>query len=399
MTKKTLFRVLWISLPIIIFLIWMWTSDWKIFGDSGIRGEVFQDYETIRSYSQCINSPNGVSTYLSNQECWVGYNYGPIAVMLTGLLSSIFKSTEVVGWLMILVSTLTLLHCFVRFGASDLTGRIFQSLLLVTPGILLLHERANIDSLIFTFSYLVIFNLGKIKPIYILGSLMLIALIKFYTLPAAIFTILQLKISKSSKFLISLLLSSAVFFFAIPMYELVPYNWFLSFGSVMPFVYLDFTFSSFDLENLNGFLRISLGFFSIMLIFSLTYFLFPPFRKLLILSRTVGKVENEVLFHLGFIFATSFLFATNYDYRLVFLLPLLANYDRVLFPMKRNSKERYFFIFLTLFSLFFGSIYKAPYVILQGLQFCGDLGLTLLFILTFVHYLLPLLTRNLSNFK
>jgi len=77
-------------------------------------------------------------------------------------------------------------------------------------------------------------------------------------------------------------------------------------------------------------------------------------------------------------YLSSFFLSTNYDYRLIFLIPALIVFDRELLTRGAPRQERKFFIALTLSSLYFGSIYGAPYVVLQVTQFIGDLGLTLL---------------------
>jgi len=158
----------------------------------------------------------------------------------------------------------------------------------------------------------------------------------------------------------------------------------------MPFIYLDFGLTSINFESLSLGIRIFMGFTFFACLAFLARWALPSFRKLVVLETVPRLNENVMLNYFSICYLSSFFLSTNYDYRLVFLIPVLIIFDRDMFAKKVSSNERKFFMVLALSSLYLGSVYGAPHFFLQAFQFVGDVGLSLISAI--------LLVRLLSNF-
>lgn len=373
-----LFSVLIILIPTLSVISFMYLSDWAIFRFAGIKGSDFKDYQTILSYKECLKETNLFEFPPYFSECWAGFNYGFSAILLVGALNYLLGSIATVGWTTVLFVVITLAAISFFCGAQDSLGRMFQSLIIVSPGILLLYERGNLDSWIFIFSIMLVMGHKHLNPLFLFACLFLLTLIKFHVLFASLYLISRLPILRIYKALmfVSILLATGISL--APMAGLIPYNWFLSFGSFLPFVYLDFGSTSFNFESLAFGIRIFIGATFLICLTFLARWASPSFRRLTSLEINSRSNENVVFNFFSICYLSSFFLSTNYDYRLIFLIPALIVFDRELLTRGAPRQERKFFIALTLSSLYFGSIYGAPYVVLQVTQFIGDLGLTLL---------------------
>lgn len=385
------FEIFVILTPTFGVILLMYCSDWEIFRFAGIKGSDFKDYHTILSYKECLKETNffDFPTYFS--ECWTGFNYGLSAILLVGALNYLFGSIAAVGWTTIFLVGILLLNLSFFLGAPDLKGRIFQSLLIISPGILLLYERGNLDSWIFIFSIILVMGYKHVNPLIIFICLFLVTLIKFHILFASLYLVSRLSISRNYKIFMSISMSLATGISLAPMASLIPYNWFLSFGSFMPLVYLDFSLTSINFEFLAPGIRICIGVIFFTCLTFLARRTSQIFRRLTLLETRARSNENVVLNFFSICYLSSFFLSTNYDYRLIFLVPAIILFDRELLAEKVASKERIFFIALTISSLYLGSTYGAPFFFLQAIQFIGDLGLSLISAI--------LLFRLISNFQ
>ena len=380
-TKSSLanfFIVLMILIPTLSTILLMSLSDWAVFRLAGIKGSDFKDYQTILSYGECLKETNLFEFPLYFSECWAGFNYGFSAILLVGALNYLLVSIAAVGWTTIFLVVITLVGISFFCGSHDLVGRIFQSLIIISPGILLLYERGNLDSWIFIFSIIIVVSHKYLNPLLLFVCLFLLTLIKFHILFAALYLISRIPISRNYKFFMYISISLATGISLAPMAGLIPYNWFLSFGSFMPLVYLDFGSTSVDFESLAFGVRILIGATFFICLTLLARWVSPCFRRLTTLEIYSGSNESVVLNFFSICYLSTFFLSTNYDYRLIFLIPALVVFDRELFTRGAFSKERKFFIALTIPSLYIGSIYGAPYFYLQATQLIGDLGLSLI---------------------
>ena len=353
-------------------------SDWAVFRLAGIKGSDFKDYQTILSYRECLKETNLFEFPPYFSECWAGFNYGFSAILLVGALNYLLGSIAAVGWITIFLVVITLVGISFFCGSQDLVGRIFQSLIIISPGILLLYERGNLDSWIFIFSIILVLGHKHLNPLLLFVCLFLLTLIKFHVLFASLYLISRRPISRNYKVFMFISISLATGISLAPMAGLIPYNWFLSFGSFMPLVYLDFGSTSVNFESLAFGMRIMIGAVFFVCLTAFARWTIPSFRRLTALETDSRSNESVVLTFFSICYLSSFFLSTNYDYRLIFLLPALIVFDRELFTRGTSSRERKFFIALTISSLYIGSIYGAPYFYLQASQLSGDLGLSLI---------------------
>lgn len=372
------FIVFMILIPTLSIILLMSLSDWAIFRLAGIKGSEFKDYQTILSYSECLKETNLFEFPLYSSECWAGFNYGFSAILLVGALHFLLGSIAAVGWTTIFLVVIFLVGISFFCGSNDLIGRIFQSLIIISPGILLLYERGNLDSWIFIFSIILVMGHKHLNPLLLFVCLFLLTLIKFHILFASLYLISKIPISRNFKIFMFISISLATGISLAPMAGLIPYNWFLSFGSFMPLVYLDFASTSVNFESLALGVRILIGAAFFICLTFLARWASPSFRRLTTLETDSRSNESVVLNFFSICYLSSFFLSTNYDYRLIFLIPALVVFDRELFTSGASSKERKFFIALTMPSLYLGSIYGAPYFYLQATQLSGDLGLSLI---------------------
>jgi hypothetical protein len=372
-----IFIVFMILIPSLSAILLMALSDWALFRNSGIKASDFKDYQTILSYKACLKEINLLELPPYFSECWAGFNYGFSAILLVGALNYIFGSIAAVGWTTIFLVVITLVGTSLFCGSRDLVGRTFQSIIIISPGILLLYERGNLDSWIFIFSIILVMGYKHINPLLLFVCLFLLTLIKFHILFASLYLISIIPISRKYKVFMTISISLATGISLAPMAGLIPYNWFLSFGSVMPLVYLDFGLTSVNFESLALGIRICLGAALFICLTLLARWASPSFRRLTTLEIDPKCNESVMLNFFSICYLSSFFLSTNYDYRLVFLLPALIVFDRELFTRRAASRERKFFITITISSLYIGSIYSAPFFYLQAAQLIGDLGLSL----------------------
>lgn len=386
-----LFQIFMILIPTFGVILLMYLSDWAIFRFAGIKGSDFKDYHTILSYRECLKETNFFDFPPYFSDCWAGFNYGLSAILLVGALHYLFGSIAAVGWTTIFLVVISLVNLSFFSGAPDFKGRIFQSLIIVSPGILLLYERGNLDSWIFIFSIILVMGHKNLNPLILFICLFLVTLIKFHILFASLYLISRLPISRNYKVCMFISLSLATGISLAPMASLIPYNWFLSFGSFMPLVYLDFSLTSISFESFAPGIRIFVGAIFFTCLTFLARWASPNFRRLTLLKTNPSSNENVVFNFFSICYLSSFFISTNYDYRLIFLVPAIISFDRELLAEGVSSKERKFFIVLTISSLYVGSFYGAPFFFLQAIQFTGDLGLSLISAI--------LLFRLLSNFQ
>lgn len=372
------FIVFMILIPTLSTILLMSVSDWAVFRLAGIKGSDFKDYQTILSYRECLKETNLFEFPPYFSECWAGFNYGFSAILLVSALNYLLGSIAVVGWITIFLVVTTLVGISFFCGSHDLVGRIFQSLIIISPGILLLYERGNLDSWIFIFSIILVLGHKHLNPLLLFFCLFLLTLIKFHILFASLYLISRIPIARNYKVFMFISISLATGISLAPMADLIPYNWFLSFGSFMPLVYLDFGSTSVNFESLALGMRIMIGAVFFVCLTFLARWASPSFRRLTTLETDSRSNESVVLTFFSICYLSSFFLSTNYDYRLIFLLPALIVFDRELFTRGTSSKERKFFIALTISSLYIGSIYGAPYFYLQATQLSGDLGLSLI---------------------
>ena len=361
----------------------MYLTNWRLFNFFGIRGQVYMDLLTIGSYTDCLRNFNDLPNLFNSGTCWKGYNYGPTAVLLLKGLSLIGVNLYYFGHLLVLSTLFILVMISRKFGSDDFIGRAFQIMLIVSPGILLLMERANFDLIIFLLLVIILAMEEKKMMWPRIFAMIFITLMKFYTFPAFIFLVWQSRLSSTKKAIVVAAVAAVVFIFAFPVSGQVPYFWFLSYGSSIFFIYLDYFLNEFGDSlriSLEG--RILLGGIMFAIVANFLYRFSTPFREIVksfnlqrkyIKDSKIGKMSST----LSLIFLSTFFLATNFDYRFIFAVVPLILCDKALFTEQQSNLRRIFF-FVTFLAFFVGSAYGGPRYILQGIQILGDSALLII---------------------
>jgi len=356
-------------------IVYLYSADWSVFSNAGIKGETFGDYKIVAGYLSCFQESDWLRSYIGLRECWQGYNYGPSSIFLVWLNSLSGLSPHSVAWTTLVIAIIVLCLLSWRTGSEDLSGRIFQGLLLVSSNLLLLYQRANLDVWIFIILYLAILTHKSSSPFFFL-SLLFVTLMKFYTFPALIYYLAQLNLSSRLRTLLITFASVIVLPFFLQVVDLIPYNWFLSFGSFMPAIYLDFAIDEIEISQLSSFTRSFLGVLIFCLAIAPLYLLFTKNRALRLTKGFKIHIAMKEEFRLfALVFVPTFLLSTSYDYRLILLVPLIFMIDKSLYQDEERSRLRPILFVIVLFTFYLGSLFSAPYPYLQIGQFLGDLGL------------------------
>ena len=379
-------RYLFLVVPVLLF--WCIASNWWLLDVTGIgTTENFIDLNWFYSYVGCIDNFSDI-VLPSPINCSTLYNHGPGTSILFWLILNSGVSVYMLGTFMIIAITAALVLMSLKLGQDTLLARVYQILLLLCPGMLLLFERGNVDGLIFLGLTVIIFGLYEKYPSISLFLLFLLSLVKFYTIFSVIFLILLGKLSIKKKILEIIFSLTIVLFFAVTIVDKIPYNWFLSFGSFMPLAYIDFTLKEFGLmpkiiESLTSHIevRVFLGAIISFLIILFFYKFLKHYRILLkemyhISTNSQLISSSDIYFYcVSIIFITCYFFSTNYDYRMVFLVPSLILLDK---KVSGKISQYFLLISLAISTLLLGSIYSSPKYFLQGIQFFGDISANLL---------------------
>jgi hypothetical protein len=118
--------------------------------------------------------------------------------------------------------------------------------------------------------------------------------------------------------------------------------------------------------------------------FSIILFFYKYLKYYRILLKEIYDISSNsqlislsdiYFFSVSIIFITCYFFSTNYDYRMVFLVPSLILLDK---KVSGKISQNFLLIFLSISTLLLGSIYSSPKYLLQGIQFFGDISTNLL---------------------
>ena len=267
------------------------------------------------------------------------YNWN-LNLMVVGLLCCFFVSIT-----------------FLSYSANSNSYSLILSILLISPPLILLFERANLDLLIF--SFLIISTLTFFSRVKIISIVLLVitVLLKFYTFPVIILFLLTERDRKWKKILISILvilsaiLSQDLFFSSR--------NNDFSAGSA---------FGAFGVTSFDKLLLQSRGLnthsmCTILIVIAYLAFIFRELglsfiKKLIKRFESVDNASALVFYSFSLIFLEFFFLNLNYDYRLLFLIPVVCS------SFYRNRFSNIF----TFFAFYFS--YN-----LNGIQILGDLAI------------------------
>jgi hypothetical protein len=199
MYSKYMLRARYLFMVIPSVLYWCVASNWWLLDIAGIgTDENFIDLSWFYSYVECVQSLSDI-TLLTSTGCSSANNYGPVTTILFWLIVKSGAPIYMVGIFMIVAITATLVYLCLKLGRSSLLARIYQLLLILCPGMILLFERGNLDGIIFLGLTIIIFGLYAKLPSLSLVLLVVLSLIKFYTIFVVVFLILLEKSSMKKK--------------------------------------------------------------------------------------------------------------------------------------------------------------------------------------------------------
>lgn len=375
-----------LSVPAI--LSWCIISNWWILDINGIgTTRDFIDLAWFYSYVDCAKTVADL-IFPKSTGCFTGFNAGPITTILIWFMTRSGLTVYMAGTLIMVIVAGILLVLSIKLGRNTFPARIYQLLLILCPGMILLFERGNIDGIIFIGLTFIIFTLYTKHPFIALFLLMILSLMKFYTIFAVLILIFTKHWSLKNKIILSILYIFPVLIFAVSIIERIPYNWFLSFGSFLPLAYLDFGLREFNLEPQIIkiiFAHIGARFFLGGIISLFIFYMFYNFSKnykalikeIFEISRKspIRSIKDFYFLTTSTVFICCYFFSTNYDYRLVFLVPTLILLDK---KVSGTISKNWLLILLSVTTVWLGSLYSGPRYLLQATQFLGDLSANLI---------------------
>lgn len=311
-----------------------------------VMSPAFADLRLITSTAECVQNESHWSLQSTSCDPWNRpFNLPSLWAKLFAYLDLTESKTSIIGYLFVLMFSLaaafwfhlfiqnTQLSGFYRFGAIVVLFSLF-----ISPPVLLLLERGNVDVLIFIGITFSVFLLRKntfaaAMLVTILGGMKLFPW-------AGLLFIFRSKFSKLSIVMISLLLLFFGFYLAPEL------------GLIRERSTTDFNGISFGVSLVPQFLLTRLGYFEAFmlahLIGALGFFL-CAFTYRRILPRVVhdypqailavfklDKITKETLILLASVFLGTYLVGTSYDYRLVFIIPLLISISSLLKSKTQN---------------------------------------------------------------
>jgi hypothetical protein len=291
---------------------------------SGLHnGETFMDLRGVLLPLDCYRNI-GISIYnTTNNECGV-YLYGSTLAALINLLGITASQTSfwAISFTIIFCIALGLLSSF--FTAQKNNNPIIICLVLSSPGLLFLIERANIDLVMFFLVLTACVLAIKGFNFWAILLIALSALIKFYTLPLLVAFIFINKLKKVRLFTI------AVCMIIIPIFisdylkiKTVPQGWFVSFGANFIGQYINTFTKKFGLGlpkiEIVSMYVLGLTFFALsMLIVAKFSNLHGNSLDSMFKNSITKDYLEKILLFFGSVFLSMYLFGMSYDYRLIF---------------------------------------------------------------------------------
>ena len=341
------------------------------------------DLRSVLQSADCYQD-EGLKVYSHQIGEKCAYNYGSVLIRIINLLGIGESSTFIFGLIGILVISVSLSAIELISKKKTFPQYMFLLTLFLSPPILLLMERGNIDTLILASTILLIalINRGKNFLSFILIAFM--TLFKFY--PIVLFGLMFLAIKKRWVLLLALgafsLVSIQVFYDISRGPGYINIFW-ASFGSPIWGIYA-------------GYIGMDIK-YQMSIILGGCIFLFSLFcvNKVLRMNKTSltskqifdSKNAETVFAYTSTIFIFCYLLGMNFDYRLVFFI--ICNL--ILIFCSNLSSKLIFTIKVLLIPAFWFS-YN-----LHDLQPIGDLALAILAAINTLALLRVLLDRHSDN--
>jgi hypothetical protein len=360
-------------------------SNWPPFTAAGIRGlPHYIDLQFLYDYNHCLE---GIAAN-QNQSCdHFQFIYGRASIYLVKALIFLNLDSFVIGTCLVFLLTLVL-----SFLASASTRRGFLSYiyiiaLILSPGNLLLFERGNIDSIIFLLILLTAFCVRKSIFFSVIAALFSFVL-KFYTLAIVALCLYFIRTfwARITITILSIIICTFTIYDSWSVFKQVPYNWFLSSGSLIPFVYLDRLGVGFSIQNLAIPIKWVLGILSSFVLFKASVILSSKLRTLvneasnLASQIRIGK-QNQTYLFFSIIAVTTYFTGLSYDYRLIFLISSVIFLENLQFSFNstRNTLRT-----ICLLSFLLGGNFLGSDFVIRLCHLLGDIALNYLVVLNLV---------------
>ena len=295
-------------------------TNWYLLRASNARGlPYFVDLKSVLNSANC-SELIGWKIYDPELAGDCGYIYGSLLIRLINFLHVREEHTLILGWIMMI-----LLSVFFGFFASNFKQEsIGMRLLIVTisisPPIMLLVERGNIDILVVLLIVAFAFLLTKEHPFGAFGFLILASLIKFYpvVLFAWVISINLKRIYRIASFGIILI---TTYFIILDLGKIkfeFPRYWGASFGNPVFALYLqkiNITIPEIY-ETLIGFSIFTLSFILIWTLMKKGKLRLPDANIIEVPRNFIDALFSTF----SIIFLACYFAGTNFDYRLVYLI-------------------------------------------------------------------------------
>lgn len=347
----------------------------------------FGDLRLITSSASCDLKTAGWDLDSPSCDPWGRpFNLPTLWVRIFSFLRLTDDRASVIGFVMLALLTIALaywLHCF-RFwlhvtNTHKYFGLLCFSLLLVSPPMLLLAERANVDILIFAGLTIGFIFWNRNSRYGVVVLVLILGVLKIYPWAALLITIRMKQAKRLILFSVFGLLVGLGYLSSeimnIRSLSSTGFN-VISFGSSMLPDFLHQTATG----KSGGTFALILGLILFLLVFVVVLRgysgVIEVMRRRIENSLQSNASAESVLIFFGSLFVFSYLLGSNYDYRLVFLIPILA----VLLTTDLSFREScagYFFALIIFYNSF---LFRAEIGLISDLM--------LLFFLPFLSVLL-----------
>ena len=291
--------------------------DWPLVRLAGVRLYSFVDTINVLRMIQCVDQEVFNNEVIN--EC--KFYYGSILILISNGLKLNIESGELISWFL-LISCTSLIGFLVALGTQKIVYRLlYLTVLLASPAISLLFERANLDILMFIIVVFSAFFYSKQRKKISILLLLITVLIKFYTLPL-FFLIVIINLTKRNFVYAVIMLVGLLGVLTIELNKIpgiLKLNGWMKFGIGVLFDFYPEQFNILVPESIS----ITIGF---ALLFLTSYAMRKNMKpKVLVKSNlklpdfTGSNFLNITCFWCLFIFLTCYFAGYNYDFRLIYL--------------------------------------------------------------------------------
>lgn len=367
--------------------------DWPLVKQANLRVPSFIDLNAVVESIECAKSANPNSS-LNSLFLTCNYIYGSPLLIIGKHLSFTSSNTSFYAWVLMIFSN-SLIAAIIHLSINNFKKALIAvALIISSPVISLLFERANIDSLIFLLVILSAYLHAKKQ--FLLSTLIILAvtLVKFYTL--FLFIILALfHMSKKNYFVlipISVITTLSVVL-DLERIKKIPVAGRAQFGTGVFSWYFD-EIGFYTDKIIWIIFGVGVTFIFAYLFIKVSHNYVPVFSSKFSFRST--SASEVALAWSSLVFLSCFLVGFNYDYRLVFLV-----FGGFLIYRVNYSTRKYLWEIIYLISLWgtigirftFSGSPQANRIITAFVQFLGDVSVLLIasyFLAYFLRSLQPL---------